>query len=397
MTTRKPDDVRDLADPRFDAAWRAASSEEPSPALDDAIRAAARREAGAGPRPADAPATHVPLALRPERWWWPLAAAATIGAVAIGLLQLATPDHVGAPGGDSAVVSDMPAPPQIAQRKSEAVRDEASAAPRMQATEGAARENTAPSTGTPAPPELLSAARPRAGTDATTAPPPVAALRKDTPAPLVAEERRAVPSDTRASAEAKRKADAEMPAPARVAEPFPADAAKRDASEAGAAPPAPPKTAATSEAGVVSGKFAEAPATTGRTERAPEPPRAAPPSAPAQPANVSGASAEDGIAATRTPSFAPQRQAAAGAGTRAGALAHAPAEQSVDAKSERRAPESDHAKLPVADWIVLIRKLIDEGRVDDAAKELAAFRVVHPDHARLLPPDLRDWRPATPR
>ena len=289
------------------------SSEEPSPALDDAIRAAARREAGAGPRPADAPVTHVPLALRPERWWWPLAAAATIGAVAIGLLQLATPDHVGAPGGDSAVVSDMPAPPQIAQRKSEAVRDEASAAPRMQATEGAARENTAPSTGTPAPPELLSAARPRAGTDATTAPPPVAALRKDTPAPLVAEERRAVPSDARASAEAKRKADAEMPAPARVAEPFPADAAKRDASEAGAAPPAPPKTAATSEAGVVSGKFAEAPATTGRTERAPEPPRAAPPSAPAQPANVSGASA---AGRHRCDTHAVVRTAAPGSGWR---------------------------------------------------------------------------------
>ncbi len=51
-------------------------------------------------------------------------------------------------------------------------------------------------------------------------------------------------------------------------------------------------------------------------------------------------------------------------------------------------------KLAVSDWIALIRKLRDEGKTDDAAKELAAFRAAYPDHERLLPPDLRDWKPA---
>jgi hypothetical protein len=64
------------------------------------------------------------------------------------------------------------------------------------------------------------------------------------------------------------------------------------------------------------------------------------------------------------------------------------AEAGVD---EARA--KDRGKLSVADWIVLIRRLRDEGKSADAARELAAFRVAHADHAKLLPPDLRDWRP----
>ncbi len=55
-----------------------------------------------------------------------------------------------------------------------------------------------------------------------------------------------------------------------------------------------------------------------------------------------------------------------------------------------------HAPLPVADWIALIRKLRAEGRSDDAARELAAFRKAYPDDLRLLPEDLRDWRPVPP-
>jgi hypothetical protein len=50
------------------------------------------------------------------------------------------------------------------------------------------------------------------------------------------------------------------------------------------------------------------------------------------------------------------------------------------------------AQLPAADWIALIRRLRDEGRNDEAAKELAAFRDAYPDHQQRLPPDLRDWR-----
>jgi hypothetical protein len=102
-------DPNDLRDPRFDAAWRTASNEEPPATLDDAIRAAARREVSAGPQSIK-PRASSRSALSPQRWWAPLAAAATIGAIAVGVLQLASPDKVVAPAIDKAVVSDMPAP-----------------------------------------------------------------------------------------------------------------------------------------------------------------------------------------------------------------------------------------------------------------------------------------------
>jgi hypothetical protein len=53
----------------------------------------------------------------------------------------------------------------------------------------------------------------------------------------------------------------------------------------------------------------------------------------------------------------------------------------------------ERAPLPVAEWIALIRSLRAEGKADAAATELRAFRAAHADHERLLPPDLRDWRP----
>jgi hypothetical protein len=70
-------------------------------------------------------------------------------------------------------------------------------------------------------------------------------------------------------------------------------------------------------------------------------------------------------------------------------MAAAPATDSGAA--EQRA--KDRKPLPVADWIALIRRLRAEGETDEAARELAAFRVAHTDHEKLLPPDLRDWRP----
>jgi len=104
MTTGRPEiSSEPLRDPRFDAAWRAASREEPPVALDATILGAARRAVGAGPQ-----RVAVREATRPERWWWPLAAAASIGAVAIGILQLAAPDRAGAPDPARAMVSDMP-------------------------------------------------------------------------------------------------------------------------------------------------------------------------------------------------------------------------------------------------------------------------------------------------
>src|SRR5712671_654221 len=70
-------------DPELDATWRAASREQPPATLDDAIRAAARREVGAKPGGFGA---------APR--WWPLAAAATVAAIAVGIVQMTPPEQV---------------------------------------------------------------------------------------------------------------------------------------------------------------------------------------------------------------------------------------------------------------------------------------------------------------
>ena len=81
-------------DPRIDAAWRDASREEPSAALDAAIRAAARRAVDAGPQ-----------RVRDRHWWYPLAAAATVAVIAVGLLQITPPEQV-APAIAPAIVDE---------------------------------------------------------------------------------------------------------------------------------------------------------------------------------------------------------------------------------------------------------------------------------------------------
>jgi len=239
MTTPSPDENTSLPDRHVDAAWRAASAEEPPAALDAAILAAAHREIGAGPQPVSTGRTP-----RRRRVWLPLAAAATIGAIAFGLLQLVTPDQLGAPVADNAVVTDVPS--TAARRVQEAASTAGEAAPKVSAL----------------------------------------AERKDEPA--------------------ARRADT-LPPPA-------------------------PATAALGTAAV-------------------------PPARQAQLGKVAAENASDDTA--------------------------------VATQTRAR----DRAALPVADWIVLIRRLRDEGKNDEASKELAAFRAAHADHARLLPPDLRDWRP----
>ncbi len=398
MTTRGPDDAKDLRDPRFDAAWRAHSREEPPAALDDAIRAAARREAHAGPRPVDAAAPHIASALRPQRWWWPLAAAATIGAVAIGLLQLAAPDRVGAPATDKGVVSDIPVVPEQARRRAEAAREELPSADGEQARERA-QSSAMPRAPTPSAPRK-DAAGPIARTERTPEPSTFAAE----PPPAAS----ASPEKPSSAAEKKTsRADASVPAPS--AEPFPADAAKRDAKEAAPSTPAPSKTERATGAGVLSGELAGTPAPAVPADAQTRESAGAPAtSAPAPRAKaLGGATPQDRLAATPPPSAgsgavtaspaqaAPSSPAERRASTRGASsdaqLTTSPAAQNAAARSELHAKQ--HPTLPVTEWIALIRRLRDEGKPEDAAKELAAFRAAYADHERLLPPDLRDWHP----
>ncbi len=301
MTTDDPRDRAALSDPRVDAAWRALSDEGPPESLDAAIMAAARREVGAKPQKITARE-----AVADRRRWWPLAAAATIAAITVGVLQLTTPDQIGAPASDKSIVTDMPAP----------------------AAKTVPEVPTAPSRPEETKPVAGNALR------AEQAPTRADSPRRQTPAP---EPREA----------AKRESGAGN-APV-MAEPFPAAPTQTgvDAPTVPAAPPTPPSVA----------------------EQIAVP---APPPPPA----AAGFSrrAQESAAARPTP------------------LAKMPAGRGADAGADEVSAK-DRAPLPVADWIVLIRRLRDEGKPADAAKELAAFRRAHADHEKLLPPDLRDWRP----
>jgi hypothetical protein len=288
MTNSDPRDRAAISDSRVDAAWRASSSEEPPKSLDAAIMAAARREVGARPQKVG-----TREAVADRRRWWPLAAAATIAAIAVGVLQLTPPDRVGAPAADKTIVSDVPA---SASRP----------APEM-----------------PTPPSRPEETKPEAGNALRAEQAP---KRADSPRRQAATPESPIPAK-RESAAADTTA---MP------EPFPA------------APPSPAVAAA--PAGILAAP-APAPAPPLSAQRAPE-------SASAQPA--------------------PLAKMAAG--------------RAADARADE-VRVKERGPLPVPEWIALIRRLRDEGKSADAAKELAAFRVAHVDHEKLLPPDLRDWRP----
>jgi len=344
MTDRRDDRPISL-DPRFDAAWASVSNEEPPPALDAAILAAARREVGARPRAADAP---VPEATRPERWWFPLAAAATIGAIALGLLQIVGRDDAFGDGAPT-VVSDMP-PGAPAARHEQPVRDPATA---------------------------------KAGVPVT-----VAAMPDE---PAVARDRAAVRAPGGDGAGSLLQAPPPRPATLKTV-PEAAGAMTNTAPRAGE--PAAPGVAAAPDGQRPA--HPESPPAGASIGTAPEasPPAAAPPlrfvpsPSPAPRADADATTPLPPATAARATVATKEQAAAVGSGTR---LAATPVErQRAEAARETRPAGTP---LPVPEWIALIRRLRDEGRIDDAVKELSAFRRAHADHLQLLPPDLAQWRP----
>ena len=113
-----------------------------------------------------------------------------------------------------------------------------------------------------------------------------------------------------------------------------------------------------------------------------------PVAAPAAAARASAAPAPAGQLAAKAEAARATESAAA----RPAPLAKVAAGRAADALATE-SQIKDRAPLPVADWIALIRRLRDEGKSAVAEKELVAFRAAHADHAKLLPPDLRNWRP----
>jgi hypothetical protein len=278
-------------------------------------------------------AEDVPEATSPERWWWPLAAAATIGAVALGILQIVGTSPTETHRPDRAVVSDVP---------------------NVSAERSAVRPETAP---------RVDSARP------------------------------AEPRTQPSPAQAGRASDVAPPATAKRTEP-----SAVPQTIVAPTPPAPGKPAPPSPSPV---ETVPAGGTVAVDRPAPEamPARRAPAPFPAAPAasEPQGASPPGADATTEATSRARRDEAPAAAQGAMRIASPASAKATTALQSERGVPTEARPRLPVAEWVALIRRLRDEGRIDDAAKELAAFRAAYADHERQLPPDLRDWKPPQAR
>jgi hypothetical protein len=288
-------------DPALDAAWREHSAEMPPARLDAAVLAAAHRAVGSAPSDAGKPAAE---ATSPQRWWMPLAAAATIGAVALGILQtmpaespVTAPSVSDMPSRTTDRVPSLPSLPRdelaATQRASAPLATAESAVPAMPAMPGS---HEASKSATPAIPPSRKSAKATApySMDNAAAPQPFPAERK---------------SEAAESADSKDRARA---GPALAAAPVVAQSA--------------------------------------------EPARA---------------------------EMRRQSEAATAAPAASGTVRMAKAVASVDAPS---APAVD-----IAAWIIRIRKLHDDGKLADAAKELVALRAAIPEADRRLPPELRAW------
>jgi hypothetical protein len=297
-------------DHRIDAAWNAASREAPPPALDAAIRAAARRAVDATPGPR-----------RNKHWWYPLAAAATVAVLAVGIVQLTPPEQV-AP----TIVADMAAAPREAQKD---VEQRSAAVDTMPA---------APPTEAPVKPAPVAAAGALSSERARAIAP------REMKKQALEAARESSPQDQLASAAPNTVA----PAPARRPAP-----AMQPRSEAFPAAP-----------------VAESRRDAYQEERAPA-------------ANVSAASRQvnrSEVGAAVEPPQAQSRMAAA-------KVAHTDEVKAKDASARS-----------IEEWIKRIRDLKNVGRVDEAAKELAAFRAAYGERAdTLLPNDLRAMKVPAPR
>jgi hypothetical protein len=319
-------------DRRLDAAWSAASREEPPPSLDAAIRAAARRAVDAAPRPK-----------RDKHWWYPLATAATVAVLAVGILQLTPPEQV-AP----TIVADMTVAPREANKDLARPVEPAD----TKAVEPSAAITAPSPAATPSPPAQAPARRAQGVAVGSVA-------GERAPAP-------ASESDTlKQSLTAKR----EFAAQDKLA------SAKPDIAAANTVPP--PSAAAPPVA----------------------PPRSEPFPAAAAPEPRRDAYADERKAAANAPAGATAPQVA-----RSAAAPSAEEAQTRDRLAMAKVAPADDAKAKegaarsVEEWIKRIRDLKNAGRQDEAAKELAAFRAAYGERTdALLPADLRAMKASAPK
>ena len=387
-------------DPELDATWRAASREQPPAALDDAIRAAARREVGAKPG-----------RLRAAPRWLPFAAAATVAAIAVGIVQMTPPEQVT----PAAIPAATPTASDYARREAKPdtetpsadrpQRQEPSVAPAPEAQREAATP-AAPSVA-PAPEALRDAATPtakeqRRGAVGENDRDVLARNRSDgfagAPRKAFQEKKVLAPGqDPQRMEETERAQDlkqkTELAAASSAARPNPAVSAPPASSVARNEPQPFPAT--------------PAPAESGTSKVPPQTAAAAPPPAPAGAAAPAPMMAERKLAAqsSATGVLSENRTGKSADGVAAGRMNNAEPAQGEDANAlqKRKADMADKAtpnrrkdSAPLApdEWIKRIRRLIAEGKNEDAARELLAFRREYKEHSEsLLPSDLRAFKP----
>jgi len=328
-------------DSRVDTAWKAASREEPPVALDDAIRAAARKAVDTQPRRA-----------RDKHWWYPYAAAATVAVIAAGLLQVTPPEQV---------------------------------TPTIVADADRTQKQDAPAVVAPAPPPEAS--------------PPTMAAPAAPPSKIAGPSPALVKKESRES-EAQRAAA--------LAQNATQNATQRelDATDKLAQPTKPAKpTKRTEPAERTEGAAANKPA---QLQASPAPAARAPlaepfPGAPQSSARSAPVERRDSSTSNANAmESAPAQQAAAAPSAAAARLAGSAVgeqraqRQAMLSKDEVSAQPRAKTATPrsVEDWIKLIRELRSEGRIDEARKEIVAFRNAYGEQAdSLLPQDLREFAP----
>ena len=368
-------------DPELEATWRAASREQPPAALDDAIRAAARREVGAKPG-----------RLRAAPRWLPFAAAATVAAIAVGIVQMTPPEEV--------TPATIPAATNTA---SDSARREAK--PDTETPSADRPQRQAPSVA-PAPETQRDAAKPTAKEQRRGA---VDENDRDVPARNRSDGLAGAPRE--ALQEKKVLASRQAP-PQRMEETERAQDFKQKTELAAASSAARPNPAvSTPPAPSVARNEPQpfpatpSPAESGATKVPPQMAAAAPPPAPASAAPPAPMMAERKLAAQSSATGALSDKRAGADDIAGGRMGNAEPAQAQDANAleKRKADMADKATLdrrkdaaPLApdEWIKRIRRLIAEGKNEDAARELLAFRREYRERSEsLLPGDLRTFKP----
>ena len=350
---------RESTDPMLTALMREHSTETPPAHVDAAILAAAHASVASASRDrsvslhdAGAPA----LARMAWRWWMPLAAAAVIGVIAIGVIPLA-PSIV-----DDATQRASDAPEAFNAR---AARDAASsvAAPKVD-TQGAVPRDDAPSSVAAQRREGQAPAAPDAASS-------VAAPKLE-PQSLAKQHKRDDLGLNRQESNDTRPPQEFAPSPPQAATlqgaPLPAPALPAEEQSVAKSPPPavqPPTASAQSPA--------PAPAASGA------------------PASVPPAPGSDllSVRPRIDDSLHAQRETRVGS-VRGDELTEQPniAERQ---KATRDAREIDAPSRSATDWARRIRELRDAGRTDDALRALREFRAAFADADRQLPADLAQW------